>query len=46
MITKREKRKYQYEMINLEEMVPKDHYLRVIEKYFDWDFIYEEVEKQ
>ena len=46
MITKRPKRNYQYEMINLEEMVPQDHFLRVIEKYFDWNFIYEEVEKQ
>ena len=46
MMTKRQKRNYQYEMINLEEMVPQDHFLRVIEKYFDWNFIYEEVEKQ
>ena len=26
-------------------MVPKDHFLRVIEEHFDWDFIYDEVEK-
>ena len=45
-MTKREKRNYQYEMINIEEMVPNNHFLRVIEKYFDWNFIYEEVEKQ
>ena len=27
-------------------MIPQDHFLRVIEKYFDWNFIYEEVEKE
>ena len=46
MLPKREKRKYQYEMVNLEEMIPKDHFLRVIENKFEWNFIYEEVEKQ
>lgn len=46
MMTVRPKRQYESEIINLEEMIPQDHYLRVIEKYFEWDFIYEEVEKQ
>lgn len=46
MLTKRNKRQYSTEIINIEEMIPQDHFLRVIEKYFDWDFIYEEVEKQ
>ena len=59
MLTKRPKRKYESEIINLDEMipqdhflrvidemVPQDHFLRVIDKYFDWNFIYEEVEKQ
>ena len=45
MLTKRQKRNYQYEMMCLEEMIPKDHFLRVIDKYFDWNFVYEEVEK-
>ena len=45
MMTKREKRQYQTEMINLEEIVPQNHFLRIIEKYFDWNFVYEEVEK-
>ena len=45
-MTKREKRNYQYEMVNLEEMVSQDHFLRVIEEYFDWNFVYEEVEKE
>lgn len=44
MITKRPNKIYQYEMVNLDELVPQDHFLRVIEEYFDWDFIYEEVE--
>lgn len=26
-------------------MIPKDHFLGVIEKHFDWDFVYDEVEK-
>lgn len=43
MLTKRNKRQYLSEIINLEEMIPQDHFLRVIEKYFDWNFIYEEV---
>jgi len=46
MLTKRQKRSYKSEIVNLEEMIPQDHFLRVIEKYFDWNFIYDEVEKQ
>ena len=45
-MTKRPKRQYSSEIVNLEEMIPQNHFLRVIEKYFDWNFIYEEVEKQ
>ena len=30
--------------INLESMILENHFLRVIEKYFDWNFIYDEVE--
>ena len=44
MILKREPKVYQYEMINLDDIVPQDHFLRIIEKYFNWDFIYEELE--
>ena len=33
------------EIVNLESMIPENHFLRVIEKYFDWNFIYDEVEK-
>lgn len=46
MLTKRPKRQYSSEIINLESMIPENHFLRVIEKYFDWNFIYDEVEKQ
>ena len=46
MLTKRPKRQYASEIVNLEEMIPQNHFLRVIEKYFDWNFIYEEVEKE
>ena len=46
LLTKRVKKNYQYEMVNLEEMIPQDHFLRVIENEFEWNFIYEEVEKQ
>ena len=44
MLTKRPKRQYSSEIINLESMIPENHFLRVIEKYFDWNFIYDEVE--
>ena len=46
MLTKRSQKQYISEIVNLEDMVPQNHFLRVIEKYFDWNFIYEEVEKQ
>jgi len=46
MLTKRPKRNYQIEMVNLEGMISQDYFLRVIDKYFNWDFVYEEVEKQ
>ena len=46
MLTKRPTRQYECEIVNLEDMVPQDHFLRIIEKYFDWNFVYEEVEKQ
>lgn len=32
------------EIVNLDEMIPEDHFLRVIKKHFDWNFVYEEVE--
>ena len=44
MLTKRPKRQCSSEIINLDNMIPENHFLRVIEKYFDWNFIYDEVE--
>lgn len=44
-MTKRPKRQYSSEIVNLEDMVPQAHFLRVIEEHFDWNFIYDEVEK-
>ena len=44
-MTRRPKRQYSYEIVNLEDMIPQDHFLRVIDKYFDWNFVYDEVEK-
>ena len=44
-MTKRPKRQYSNEIVNLEDMVPQDHFLRVIEEHLDWNFIYDEVEK-
>ena len=44
-MTKRINKQFANEFINIEEMIPKNHFLRVIEKHFDWNFVYEEVEK-
>lgn len=44
-MTKRPKRQYVSEIVNLEEMIPENHFLRVIESHFDWNFVYDEVEK-
>lgn len=34
-MAKREKRQYLSEIVNLENIAPQDHFLRIIEKYFD-----------
>ena len=44
-MTKRLNKPFSNEFINIEEMIPENHFLRVIEKHFDWNFIYDEVEK-
>ena len=44
-MTKRNKRQYKNELINIEDMIPNNHFLRVIDEHFDWNFIYDEVEK-
>jgi len=38
-MTKRSKRQYSSEIVNLEEIIPQNHFFRVIEKYFDWNFM-------
>lgn len=45
-MTIRTKKQYSSEIINIENMIPENHFLRVIEKYFDWNFIYEDVKGQ
>ena len=44
-MTKNLTKQFKTQLINMEEMIPENHFLRVIEKHFDWNFIYEEVEK-
>ena len=44
-MTKRLEKQFSNEFINIEEMIPENHFLRVVEKHFDWNFIYDEVEK-
>ena len=44
-MTKRLNKQFSNEFINIEELIPENHFLRVIEKHFDWNFIYNEVEK-
>ena len=44
-MTKRLEKQFTNEFINIEEMIPENHFLRVIEKHFDWNFVYDEVEK-
>ena len=44
-MTKRTIKQFSNEFINRESMIPENHFLRVIEKHFDWNFVYEEVEK-
>lgn len=46
MMTKNKKdNNYQYEMVNINELIPENHILRIIENEFDFTFIYEYVEK-
>lgn len=44
-MTKNLEKQFSIEFVNLEEMIPQDHFLRVIEEHFDWSFIYDKVEK-
>lgn len=44
MISKNTDTREQIQMISIEQLVPKDHLLRKIDKYIDFNFIYELVE--
>ena len=41
-MTKRLNKQFSNEFISIEEMIPQNHFLRVIEEHFDWNFIYDE----
>ena len=44
MLTKNQGKQTSYEFVMLEELVKEDHLLRKIDKYIDFNFIYNEVE--
>ena len=44
-MTKRLEKQFSNEFINIEEMIPENLFFRVIDKHFDWNFVYDEVEK-
>lgn len=44
-MTKRLRKQFSNEFINIEEFIPENHFLRVINNHFDWNFVYDEVEK-
>ena len=44
ILNKSEEKRNQIQMFCIEDLVPKDHLLRKIERSIDWNFIYELVE--
>lgn len=44
ILNKTEEKRNQIQMFCIEDLVPKDHLLRKIERAIDWSFIYELVE--
>lgn len=44
MLNKAEEKRNQIQMFCIEDLVPKDHLLRKIDRAIDWSFIYELVE--
>ena len=44
MLNKSEEKRNQIQIFCIEDLVPKDHLLRKIERAIDWSFIYELVE--
>lgn len=41
MLSKRQKERKQIQMVCIDDLVPKDHLLRKIDKAIDWEFIYD-----
>ena len=41
-----DKNRFQVQMYTMDELVPKDHLLRLIDRAIDWSFIYELVEEK
>ena len=37
-------KQFSTQLINIGEMISENHFLRVIEKHFEWNFIYDEEE--
>ncbi len=44
MLTKKDEKRQQYQMLCIEDMVPEDHILRKIDRAIEWDYIYDLVE--
>lgn len=44
-MTKISNKIFSTEIVNLDDMIPNNHFLRVIKEHFDWNFVYDEVEK-
>ena len=45
MLHKNSKNTSQMQIISIEQIVPQDHFLRKVDKYINFDFIYGEVEE-
>ena len=45
MLHKNSKNTLQMQIISIEQIVPEDHFLRKVDKYINFDFIYSEVEE-
>ena len=44
MTSNTERKREQMQVVSMDDLVPKDHLLRLIDKAIDWTFIYEFVE--
>ena len=46
MITKNKSNNSQVQIVSMEDMIPEDHLLKKIDKYVDFNFIYDLVEEK